>query len=98
MVSSQISSESTCHGHISQSSAPTSVTAAVLKPSDPVPNNAQQVDGIDFNQYVGRDITVAEMVSDMANMGFQASAVNEAVRIINGMVRTTQSVFGHGRK
>jgi len=86
MVSSQIS-ESTSHSHISQS-APTSVTAAVLKPSDPIPNNAQQVDGIDFNQYVGRDITVAEMASGMTNMGFQASAVSEAVRIINGMVRS----------
>jgi deoxyhypusine synthase len=86
MASSQIPSESSSHNHTSQSSAPTSVTAAVLKPSDPVPDSAQKVDGIDFNQYANRDITVAEMVSGMVNMGFQASAVGEAVRIINEMV------------
>ncbi|KAI9828876.1 MAG: Deoxyhypusine synthase [Sarea resinae] len=65
--------------------APSSVTDAVLKPSDPVPVGAQEVHGIDFNDHAGRDITVAELISGMTNMGFQASSVGEAVKIINGM-------------
>lgn len=66
--------------------APTLSTDAVLKPSAPVPNGVHQVSGIEFNDYTDRDITVAELVSNMTNMGFQASAVADAVRIINDMV------------
>jgi deoxyhypusine synthase len=32
-------------------------------------------------------VSVEDLVSGMANMGFQASALGEAVRIINDMVR-----------
>jgi deoxyhypusine synthase len=67
-------------------SAPSLATDAVLKPSAPVSEDAQRVRGIDFNNYAGRDVTVAEMISGMANMGFQATAVADAVRIINEMV------------
>ena len=61
-------------------------TAAVLKPSAPMPSDSKPVDGIDFNEYKTQDITVAEMVGGMANMGFQATAMGEAVKIINDMV------------
>lgn len=70
----------------SNSSAPTGATDAVLKPSEPVPEGAQEVQGIDFNQYASRSITVEELVGGYANMGFQATSVGEAVRIINDMV------------
>ena len=70
----------------SSSSAPTGATDAVLKPSEPVPEGAQEVQGIDFNQYASRSITVEELVGGYANMGFQATSVGEAVRIINDMV------------
>ena len=65
---------------------PSSVADAVLKASAPVPEGVKEVRGIEFNDYKTKDITVAEMVSAMAGMGFQASAVSEAVRIINDMV------------
>ena len=65
---------------------PTSAADAVLKASAPVPEGAQRVRGIEFDRFEGRDITVDEMVAGMAGMGFQASAVSEAVRIINDMV------------
>ncbi|MCJ1313219.1 Deoxyhypusine synthase [Agyrium rufum] len=65
--------------------APSTATSAVLKPSDPVAKDMRKVTGIDFNAYEGRDITVKELVSGMTNMGFQASAVGEAIRIINDM-------------
>lgn len=68
------------------SQRPSGAAAAVLKPSDPVPEGAKQVQGIDFNDYADRSITVEDMISGMANMGFQASSVGEAVRIINNMV------------
>uniref|UniRef100_A0A093VEB0 deoxyhypusine synthase n=1 Tax=Talaromyces marneffei PM1 TaxID=1077442 RepID=A0A093VEB0_TALMA len=62
--------------------APSSATAAVLVPSVPVPDDVRKVRGVDFNDYVDRDITVSELVSNMSTMGFQASAIGEAVRII----------------
>ena len=68
------------------SKVPTLASDAVLKPSDPVASGMREVDGIDFDDYVGRDITVSELVAGMTNMGFQASAVTEATRIINDMV------------
>lgn len=68
------------------SAPPASATEAVLVPSAPVPEGTRLVRGIDFNQFAGRDITVAEILSQMASMGFQATAVAEAVRIINDMV------------
>ena len=66
--------------------APSGATDAVLKPSEPVPDGAPEVQGIDFDNYADRNITVDELVAGMASMGFQATSVGEAVRIIEGMV------------
>ncbi|KAF1957428.1 DS-domain-containing protein [Byssothecium circinans] len=65
--------------------APSGATDAVLKPSDPVPEGSREVRGIDFNDYAQRSITVEELMGGYANMGFQATAVGEAVRIVNDM-------------
>lgn len=65
--------------------APLGATDAVLKPSDPVPQEAIPVKGLDFNAFQGRNITVAELVDNMSNMGFQATSVGQAVKIVNGM-------------
>jgi hypothetical protein len=70
----------------SRSAVPSGAAAAVLKPSQTVPDGTPQVSGINFDQYSGRDITASELLAGMTNMGFQASAVAEAVRIINDMV------------
>ena len=67
-------------------SAPSSATNAVLVASEPVPEGTQEVRGVDFDRFQDRDITVAEMVDNMTQMGFQASAVGEAARILNEMV------------
>lgn len=69
-----------------EGAAPAGATDAVLKPSEPVPADAKEVQGIDFNQYANRSITVEELIAGYASMGFQATSVGEAVRIINGMV------------
>ena len=73
--------------HDSAEQAPAAATEAVFKISEEVPKDAVQVEGIDFNQYQSRAMTVEELVGGMARMGFQASGVSEAVRIINDMVR-----------
>lgn len=67
-------------------SAPSLATDAVLVKSAPIPEGAKKVQGIDFNQYAGRDVTATDLINGMANMGFQATSVAEAVRIINDMV------------
>lgn len=69
-----------------EAAAPSGATDAVLKPSEPVPADAREVQGIDFNQYANRSITVEELVAGYSQMGFQATAVGEAVRIVNDMV------------
>lgn len=67
-------------------SAPASVQDAVLKASDPVPQDAVAVKGLDFDDFAGRNISVADMVSGMAKMGFQASNIGQAVEVIDEMV------------
>jgi deoxyhypusine synthase len=63
------------------------VKDAVFVTSDPVPEGAMRVRGIDFNLHKDGDISVVDLVEGMSNMGFQASAIGDAVRIINEMVR-----------
>jgi deoxyhypusine synthase len=75
-----------------EATAPAGATDAVLKPSDPVPAGSREVQGIDFNHYANRSITVEELMGGYANMGFQATSVGEAVRIINDMVSVPSAV------
>ena len=69
-------------------SAPFIATDAVLKPSVPLPADSKKVHGVEFNEFKDRDggITAEELVRGMAGMGFQASAVADAVKIIEDMV------------
>jgi deoxyhypusine synthase len=59
---------------------------AVFKVSQSVPEDSKEVQGVEFNDYAERNITVEELLSGMTNMGFQATSVGEAVRLINEMV------------
>ncbi|KNG91504.1 deoxyhypusine synthase [Aspergillus nomiae NRRL 13137] len=68
-----------------EAAPPTSATDAVLVASEPVPEGTRQVQGVDFERFHGRNITVAEMVDNMRYMGFQGTAVAEATRIMNDM-------------
>lgn len=69
-----------------EGTAPSGATDAVLKPSDPVPEGAIRVEGLDFEKFAGRNVTVAELVNGMSNMGFQASSIGKAVEIVDEMV------------
>lgn len=79
--------------------APNAATDAVLKPSAPVSPEAKVIGGIDFNHYTNKVLTVEALVGHMSGMGFQATAVSEAVQIINDMVspdfltRTRMALF-----
>ena len=44
--------------------------------------------GLDFNDFKDRNITAAELVENMAQMGFQASSIGQAAKIVDGMVCT----------
>ena len=66
--------------------APSGATNAVLKPSDPVPEGALPVQGVDFDDFRNRNMTVPELLAGMTNMGFQASSIGQAVQIVDGMV------------
>lgn len=77
---------------------PSAAADAVLKVSAPLPKDVREVRGIDFDDYKGKDITVGQLVADMGSMGFQASAVSEAARIINGMVGTRSDYGLNGRR
>jgi deoxyhypusine synthase len=68
-------------------SPPNRAKDAVFVASDPVPEGARIVQGFDFNHHEDEDVSVVDLVDGMSNMGFQASAVGDAVRIINEMVR-----------
>lgn len=77
---------------MSGATAPTSdvpqlATSSVLKPSSALPDGTREIKGIDFNQHADKDLTVVELMASMATMGFQASALAEAVRIVNEMVQ-----------
>jgi deoxyhypusine synthase len=72
---------------------PASATGAVLVQSTGMPEGSQKVEELDFNQFAGRAITVDDLIGGMNHMGFQASSVGEAVRIINNMVRCCTLLF-----
>lgn len=66
---------------------PPAAAEAVLKPSIPVPADAIEVKGIEFDDHKDAPITVEELIHGMGAMGFQANSVAEATTIINEMIR-----------
>jgi deoxyhypusine synthase len=69
-----------------ESTAPQIATDAVLKPSQGVDEGSREVRGINFDDFKNGKISVDSLIAGMADMGFQASSLAEAVRIINDMV------------
>jgi deoxyhypusine synthase len=67
---------------------PAAATDAVLVKSEEMPKDAQKVEELDFNKLKG-PITAEDLFEGMRHMGFQASSMCEAVRIINDMVSST---------
>jgi len=69
---------------------PAKATDAVLVPSDPVPEDARQVTGIDWAALpVEQRTIVASFVYNLTGQGFQSSSIGDAIDIINEMVGHT---------
>ncbi|PHH83101.1 hypothetical protein CDD82_3511 [Ophiocordyceps australis] len=58
--------------------------AAVLMQSEAMPDGAQAVEELDFNKLRG-PVSAQDLFLGMRHMGFQASSISEAIRIINNM-------------
>lgn len=58
---------------------------AVFVSSDPVPEDAVEVTGIDYSKAESRNSTAKNLIKGMRNMGFQASSLSEACEIIDEM-------------
>ncbi len=77
------------------SAPPAKATDAVLVPSDPVSEDAQQVRGIDWAALPAEHrSTIADFVGSLAGQGFQSSSIGDAINIINDMVCDTQDHVG----
>lgn len=64
---------------------PALATDAVLKQSDPVPDDFEVVRGIDYSKDSAYNMNAVDLILLMKNMGFQASSVSRACDIINQM-------------
>lgn len=78
---------------MSANQPPAQATDAVLVPSMEMPKGAQKVEELDFNKFADKTITAEDLLQGMKHMGFQASSVAEAVRIINEMVSTLPAIL-----
>lgn len=73
---------------MSSNEPPSRATDAVLVVSEPVPDDAQEVRGIDWSSFSAESRSnIAEFVLSLTNQGFQSKAIGDAIKIINDMVR-----------
>ncbi|ETW83599.1 hypothetical protein HETIRDRAFT_311840 [Heterobasidion irregulare TC 32-1] len=63
------------------SSVPSAASAAVLKPSDPVPDDAVSVEGPNFD----RQLSLQEFLASYERIGFQANHLGKAIHVVNNM-------------
>lgn len=64
---------------------PESLNDAVLKSSDPVPEDFVKVRGIDYSKSESINMRATDLINAMKTMGFQASSLGEACNIIDEM-------------
>ena len=70
------------------STPPSKATDAVLVASDPIPEDAREVTGIDWTRLPPEQrAVIASFVNDLTGQGFQSSSIGDAIRIISDMVR-----------
>ena len=61
---------------------PVGASAAVLKPSEPMPEFAVTVQGPNFDD----DISLQKLLDSYSRIGFQANSLGKAIEIVNKMV------------
>jgi deoxyhypusine synthase len=67
----------------SDSSIPVGAAAAILQPSDPLPDHAISVQGPDFE----KPLSLEGLLKSYERIGFQANSLGRAIHIVNEMVR-----------
>jgi deoxyhypusine synthase len=70
-------------------SIPAGASAAVLKPSDPIPDDAISVEGPNFDL----PLNLASLLESYKRIGFQANSLGKAIDIVNKMVRVSTMPF-----
>lgn len=68
----------------SSSSIPAGASAAVLKPSEPMPDFAVTVEGPNFDE----EMSLEKLLDSYTRIGFQANSLGRAIEIVNKMVRS----------
>lgn len=69
------------------SAPPLKATDAVLVASEPIPDGAQEVKGIDWMALPSEQrAMLSDFVTQLSGQGFQSSSIGDAIRIINDMV------------
>jgi hypothetical protein len=67
---------------------PVKATDAVLVHSEPVPDDAREVKGIDWAALPAEQRhVIGDFVRSLTSQGFQSSSIGDAINIINDMVR-----------
>ena len=62
-----------------ESTPPSEATVAVLVPSEPVPEDAREVKGIDWTRLPPEHrAVIASFVNDLTSQGFQSSSIGDA--------------------
>ena len=67
---------------------PAGASSAVLKPSDPVSEDAVSVQGPNFDN----PLDLQQFISSYERIGFQANSLGKAIHIVNNMVCTLQYI------
>ncbi|ODQ67621.1 Deoxyhypusine synthase [Nadsonia fulvescens var. elongata DSM 6958] len=70
---------------MSDNKIPGLASEAVLVQSAPVPDDAIEVEGIDFDLPENKNIRASDLIAGMSTMGFQASSLSKACKIIDEM-------------
>lgn len=68
---------------------PTGASAAVLQPSEPIPEHAISVQGPNFDE----PLSLQEFLNSYGRIGFQANSLGKAIDIVNRMVCRSYSCF-----
>lgn len=68
---------------------PTGASAAVLQPSEPIPEHAISVQGPNFDE----PLSLQEFLNSYGRIGFQANSLGKAIDIVNRMVCRSCSRF-----
>lgn len=71
------------------SQIPAGAAAAVLKPSERLPETAISVHGPDFD----KSPSLQDLLASYDRIGFQATSLGQAIDIVNRMVRVQVSTF-----